>query len=221
MAPNGPVALEAGLRQVRGGGKEVPMRSVICLIGILVGTVWIPAAWSDIYVWVDKDGLRHVSNLNPPAHAEVLLHTEGPSPDDAAGSVPLEQQRRQDMKDRETVIREREARLAQREAELERRIAAVEQKSQAALDQTAEALAAVAARDTHGAKERRCVLPTIIYRHGLYGYRTHRHRGARQAHRGDALSFERHPFHLGAIRLPLGPIGVAPRRYQPAGGRKH
>jgi hypothetical protein len=205
------------------GGKEGPMRAAIGLISILAGVVWISAAWADIYVWVDEDGLRHISNLNPPPHAEVLLHTEEPPLNDAAGSLIQEQQRRQDSKRRDANIRQREARLAQRETELERRVEAVEQKTQTALDQTAKRLAAVEAHVDDGATDYRYVLPDRTYVYGPYGYRHHRrgHRGDRKAHHRGGLSFEGHPFHLGAIHLPLGPVGSTPRRYPARDGRNH
>lgn len=205
------------------GRKEVPMRAAICLISILAGVVWVSAAWADIYVWVDEDGLRHISNLNPPPHAEVLLHTEEPPHNDAAGRLIQEQRRRQEIKKRDANSRRREARLAQREAELERRIEAVEQNTQAALDMTAERLAAIEARDDDGATYRRYVLPGTTYIYGASKHRHHRrgHRGDREAHRRDRLSFEGHPFHLGAIHLPLGPVGPTPRRYPTRGGRNH
>jgi hypothetical protein len=198
------------------------MRSVLCLIGMLTMAVWIPVAEADIYVWVDEGGLRHISNVNPPARAEVLLTTEEAPHNAAVGTISQERLRRKDIQKREADIGEREARLAQREAELERRIEAVEKKAQAALDQAAERLATTVARDDEWATDRRYVLPAITSIFGAAGYRPHhhKHRRDRASQHRSGLSFKRRSFPLGAIHLPLGPIGLAPRRHQPADGRR-
>lgn len=200
--------------------KEVPMRSAVCWGIMLASVVWISAAWADIYVWVDEDGLRHISNMNPPPHAEVLLRTEEPSNNDASPGISRDRPRRQNIKRRETDIREREIRLAKKEAELERRIAAVEKKAQAALEAAAEPRAAAEAPDDRWAGDYRYVLPTYTYIDGYSGDRHDRRRTPRDRgdHRRLSPSWEGRPFHLGAIHLPLGPLGVSQGRNRHPGG---
>ena len=185
-------------------------------ICILVSALWIPHAWADIYSWRDADGIRHISNLNPPAHAEVLIPT-GKGAFDAAAV-----QAQQEAEKQQVQLREREAELARREAELERRIDETEQKTQEVLQETEQRLAAVEARYARWATNRRYVLPATIYVYRPYAGPHYRHKPSRDrsdhgpGHGSGRPSLTGRPFHLGAIHLPLGTIGFDRRPY--AGG---
>ncbi len=186
-------------------------------ICILVSTLWIPHAWADIYSWKDADGIRHISNLNPPAHAEVLIPTE------EGGSDEATVQARQEAEKQQMLLREREAQLARQKAdqraELERRLAETEQKTQQVLQETEQRLAAVEARYARWAANRRYLIPVTTYGYRPYGGPHYRPKPSRYrsnhrpGHGSGRPSLTVHPFHLGAIHLPLGPIGFARRPY--------
>ena len=192
------------------------MQAMIYVICILSAIVWIPQAWADIYIWTDEDGVRHISNLNPPAHAEVLLETEEPIDDVAPHRAPREAERRQALRMAQAQAREREAQLALQKAELERRIEEAEQKTQEALEQAEERLAAAEARYEHWTADRSDTFSTITYFYRPYGYRHYRHKHPehRSGNRRHSPSLANHPFFLGAIHLPLGSIGYDSGRYR-------
>ena len=209
------------------------MRALIYLICMFITVVGVPCAWADIYTWMDEDGVRHISNLNPPAHAEVLILTE------EGGSDEATVQARQAAEKQQMLLREREAQLARQKAdqraELERRLAETEQKTQQLLQETEQRLAAVEARYALWAANRRYLIPATTYVYRPYGGPHYRHKPSRYRsnHRPDhgsgRPSLTGHPFHLGAIHLPLGTIGFARRPYadgaaghpRHAGGRRH
>ena len=179
-------------------------------ICILVIAIWIPHAWADIYSWMDADGVRHISNLNPPAHAEVPILTEEQDFDEVTVQAPQEA---------EMQLREREARLARQKVELERRIDKTEQKAQDALQEAEQRLAAAEARwETN----RRYVIPTVAYVYRPYGGPHYRHTPSRYrpGHRLGRPSLTGRPFHLGPIHLPLGTIGLT-RRPDAGGAARH
>ena len=198
------------------------MQAMIRVICILMVFLWIPQGWADIYSWTDEDGVRHISNLNPPAHAEILLRTEDPVDDAAPPGRQPEAERQQALARAEAQVRERETQLARQEAELERRIAKTAQKTEEALQETEERLSTVEARYAQWQADRSYAFSTITYFYRPYdGYRHHRHK--HPSDRTDiglrSPSLARHPFYLGSIHLPLGRIGYASRRHPSPGSR--
>jgi hypothetical protein len=196
--------------------KEVPMQAMILVICMLTATVWIPQTWADIYIWTDEDGVRHISNLNPPAHAKILLTTEEPVYDRAPPRAQEAADKEQALQRAQARVREREAQLERQEAELEHRIEKTAQKTQEALRETEERLSAVEARYAQWKADRSYAFSTITYFYRPYGYRHYRHKHPSQqtGYRQHSQSMAKHPFYLGAIHLPLGSIGHAPRRYR-------
>jgi len=178
-------------------------------ICILLSVIWIPNTWADIYSWMDADGVRHISNLNPPAHAEVLIPTDERDFDEATVQAQQEAEKRQMQ------LRERETRLARQKAALECRIDETEQKAQDVLQEIEQRLAAAEAR---WATNRRYIISIVTYVYRPYGGPHHRSKPFRYRpdHRLGRPSLTGRPFHLGPIHLPLGTIGFARRQY--AGG---
>jgi hypothetical protein len=197
------------------------MQALIYLTCILTAVVWLPQAWADIYIWTDEDGVRHISNLNPPAHARVLLHTEEPLADGAPPGPQQAAARRQALRSAEAKVREREAQLARQEAEIVGRIEEAEQATQEALEKAEEHLAAAEASYERWSADRRYGYSTITYVYRPYGYRHHRykHPRYRTGYHPRRPSLAEHPFSLGAIHLPLGSIGYDPRRYRSSEAR--
>ena len=187
------------------------MQAMISMICILTAAVWIPQTWADIYIWTDEDGVRHISNLNPPAYAEVLLETEEPIDDVAPHRAQQEVERQQAQ------AREREMQLDRQKAELERRIEETEQKTQEALERAEERLAAAEARYEPWTADRSDTFSTITYFYRPYGFLHYRHKHPgyhRSGNRRHSPSLANHPFFLGAIHLPLGSIGYDSGRYR-------
>lgn len=191
------------------------MRSIALWTCILAVGLWAQAARADIYTWVDARGVRHISNHNPPPHAEVFVHTPEERPRDDAHASGAAAERQREERRATMEIREQEERLARREAQLERRIQESERKSLAALERAEDRLRAAAVRERD---PRHAV--SFMNVTGPFSSRSHRHRGLTRdrSDRGFARpSFEGRPFYLEAIRIPLS--GVAdPFRRQPADG---
>lgn len=193
------------------------MRALIYLICMFMTAVGVPYAWADIYTWMDEDGVRHISNLNPPAHAEVLIRMEERSLDEAVV------QAQQEAEEQQTQLRKREAQLSRQKAELERRLEEAEQRAQETLEEAEEHLAAVEARYSRWLESRPYATPasTVTFRPYGFWHHRHRHPPTTPRHKPRSPIFVMHPFHLGAIRLPLGGIPYSYRRHIPPSGRKH
>ena len=197
------------------------MRTRSYWICILASAIWIPHAWADIYSWRDADGIRHISNINPPAHAEVLIPTEERDFDEATVQAQQEEAEEQQIQ-----LREREAQLARREAELERRLDETEQKANEVLQETEQRIAVVEACYASWATDRCYVIPTTTYCYRPCGGPHYRRKPSRyRSNHGPGHGLGRpsltgRPFHLGAIHLPLGTIGFARRPY-PGGTEEH
>lgn len=178
------------------------MRAMICLALIATVGLGTQAATADIYTWVDDDGVRHISNLTPPPHAQVFLRTEESPADDMR--MPQASAKQAELELAQEEIRRREERLARQAANLERRIAEIEQKSREALEQAEDRLAAAEARHAEARRDHRHEMAfTYIGRPfgRRHDFREHRrHPAGRDV---PVPSFEGHPFHLGAVHIPL------------------
>ena len=178
------------------------MRTTLLTACLLVAGLWGQGAQADIYSWVDGDGVRHISNVNPPPGAEVFLRTpSSPSPP-SAEKAPA--QREASTVEEDLRARGKE-RLRERQTALEDRLAATEEKvedAQRALEGARERLAAARTRYE---SERRFA-GSFVYGTGFVatprhdGYR--RHKPAHGKHTQRSIFLDR-PFQLGAITIPL------------------
>jgi hypothetical protein len=164
---------------------------------ILAAGLFSQAAWADIYIWVDDNGVKHISDLNPPPHAELFLQTDAQPYDKAADLAQRETEKRQDLLRAQAEIREREERLAIQASELESRMEDVEQKTQEALERAEDRLQAAEERYGRYAVSFAYVARPFGARHYRY-----KHAGHPTGHRV-VPSFEGRPFSLGAIHIPL------------------
>lgn len=178
------------------------MRTTLLTACLLVAGLWVQGTLADIYSWVDGNGVRHISNVNPPPGAEVFLRTpSAPSP--AVAEKPPAQRATSTF---EEDLRGREKdRLRERQKALEDRLAATEEKvedAQRALEGARERLAAARTRYE---SERRFA-GSLVYdtrivvtpRHDRF--RRHKPSHVRRAKRSIFLD---RPFQLGAITIPL------------------
>lgn len=179
------------------------MRSIVFYALFLVVGLWCAPVWADIYIWVDEEGVRHISNVHAPPQAKLLLRTEDtPSPaDDHQARQAAERQR--ELERAQAEIREREEQLARREAELERRIEAAEKNAEAARDRI-EAAEARYERERKQAVAFSYVVRPYKFGHYRYQNRPHGHRHYRfkRHHYRPAqrygLSIARRPLRLGS-----------------------
>lgn len=193
------------------------MRTITLWACMLAAGLWAQAIGADIYTWVDINGVRQITNLNPPPQAEIFLHTpEDPPP----GST---QERRSDAEKREHPVaaaaqmREREERLARQAAGLERRIEAAGR----AVEETIErAQARLRAAEARRDRELGYATPLVIVTRPS-GDRQGHHRAAhgRAGNRPGTSSIEGRPFHLAPIRIPLSDLGSPSRRTAADGDR--
>lgn len=178
------------------------MRAMICLAVIVAAGIGAPAAAADIYTWVDEDGIRHISNLSPPPHAQVFLKTEDPPTDDIR--IPRETERQAELLRAQEEIRRREERLARQAAALERRLEETAQLTRQALEKAEDRLAAAEARSAEAWRDHRYGM-AFTYINPPFGHRhaPHKHRRHHAGRDDQAASLEGRPFHLGAVHLPL------------------
>lgn len=179
---------------------RIIMPSITVVACVLTATLWSLAARADIYVWVDADGIRHISNVNPPTGADVFLVTGDPTPTDAPGSAPPSPE----PDARPAEIRERADRLKKRQAALERRLADVEEKVDAARSALERAQQRLSEAQASAARETRYA-GTVVYHAGYLRPRHHRfpyHRW-KSHRRGSSPSLAGRPFRLGAVHIPL------------------
>ena len=176
------------------------MRTTFLTACLLVAGLWGQGAQADIYSWVDGEGVRHISNVNPPPGAEVFLRTpSAPSPPSTA-KAPAQRETSTFEED----AREKE-RLRERQTALEDRLAATEEKvedAQRALRRARERLAAARARYE---SERR-LAGSLVYGTRIVVTPRHdrfrRHKPAHGKHTQHSIFLDR-PFQLGAITIPL------------------
>ena len=178
------------------------MRTTLLAACLLVAGLWVRGAQADIYSWVDDDGVRHISNVNPPPGAEVFLRTPAAPSPALAGKARA--QRATSTFEEDLRARENE-RLREHRTALEDRLAATEEKvedAQRALEGARERLAAARTRYE---SERRFA-GSFVYGTGFVatprhdGYR--RHKPAHGKHTQRSIFLDR-PFQLGAITIPL------------------
>lgn len=195
------------------------MRSRFTLVCLLAAGLFTQAAWADIYIWEDDDGTRHISNLNAPPHAELLLRTEEQPLEQAAAREQQAAEEEEAFRRAQARIREREAKLDRREAKLERRIEEAEEKVRSALEDTEDRVSAAEARYDRWEADRRYTYSTVTYIYRPYTYWRYprKYLNYRWSHRPHSPSFARRPFPLESIHLPLGRIGHDHRRHPSPG----
>lgn len=183
------------------------MRVLILAACILTAGLGAARAWADIYIWEDADGVRHISNLNPPPGAEIFVRTPAPPPEASAeaarGEVEAPSVQAQ-IRAGEDRLREQE-----KEADLERRLAAVEARIEEAkeeLERARQGLSAAKARDRDEEESGWRYAGTVVYTPAPYS-RAHPKRfrrpawGAGRLRQG--LPYLVSPFRLGAVHIPL------------------
>jgi len=160
------------------------VRSIVFFaLFLIVGLRWAPV-WADIYIWIDEEGVRHISNVQAPPQAKLLLRTAEtpPQTDDHQARQAAEQQR--ELEREQAEIREREEQLARREAELERRIEAAERDVEAAQNRI----------EAAEARHEREKSPAIAYSHVIRTYRYGHYRNKRHLHGDRHDRFKRHRY---------------------------
>ncbi len=207
------------------------MRYIASYALFLIVGLWYAPAWADIYIWVDDEGVRHISNVHAPPRAKLLLRTDETPPraDDRQTRQATERQR--ELEREQAEIQEREEQLARREAELERRIEAAEKDVEAARDR-------IEAAEARYERERKQAIAfsyvTRPYKFGhyrykkrSYGYRHYRPKRHhyRPAHRY-GLSITGRPLRLGSTVITIQSGRHAYRKHSRhgkglAGPRRH
>lgn len=201
------------------------MRAIAISIVMLAAGLWALPAWADIYMWEDANGVKHISNLNPPPEAKVFLRTK---PNPSEPSAEKRDARRQENAEQDADLLEREIRLREKEAALERRLAETEAKVEDARDELERAhkkLEDVQARYEHDrAKNRWYAAGPLIYRpvYSRWRYdRYKRHPSGRHPGHSDrrryGITFQTRPFQLGAVHIPLYNAHDRYRRPKPHG----
>jgi hypothetical protein len=78
------------------------------------------AAWADIYLWTDHNGVKHITNTSPPPNATLLMREPEIPHDAAADRARRESERSARLESERIELAERQARLLERELELQR-----------------------------------------------------------------------------------------------------
>lgn len=103
--------------------RALPILSLVLLLGFL-NTASVRA---DIYVWTDKNGIKHITNYTPPEHAKILIRTPEIPYDAEADQKRQATERREQLAREKLELAEREARLELLERNANARITAAEQ----------------------------------------------------------------------------------------------
>jgi len=175
------------------------MRPFIVWICMLVVGLWAPPTWADIYIWVDEEGVQHISNVSPPPHADLLVKSDAPARREVAMSDPQAAQQERELAQLRVEVREREERLARREAQLEQRVEEAEKRVEDALAEARNRVEAAEARYKNDTIKQPIAFSYITrpyaYRH--YRYKHFRHRPV-QRH---GLYLKARPFHPGSSAI--------------------
>jgi len=100
--------------------------------------LWGQAAYADIYVWTDENGITNFTDQTPPPEAEIFLKTmEGPY-QEAVERAQRETEKQRALERAQAEIREQEERVAEKIAQLERRTEEAEREAREALERAAE-----------------------------------------------------------------------------------
>ena len=178
------------------------MRTTLLAACLLVAGLWVRGAQADIYSWVDDDGVRHISNVNPPPGAEVFLRTPAAPSPALAGKARAQRATstfEEDLRARENErLREHRTALGDRLAETEEKVEA----AQRALERAQERL--VAARARYESDRR--FAGSLVYGTRIVVTPRHdrfrRHKPSHVKHARGSIFLDR-PFRLGAITIPL------------------
>ena len=95
--------------------------ALLLLFGTMAGT-----ASGDIYVWTDENGVKHITNYEPPPQAELLIRTPEIEYDAEEDRLRREADERARLAHERRELEQREAQLAARQREAERLIEATE-----------------------------------------------------------------------------------------------
>lgn len=98
------------------------MNGIIIRVLIIIGIFIAGSAQADIYQWTDKNGVKHFTNYQPPAHATILMKTKEEPYDEAADRARMEADRQYQLELDRAELAQREADIEQREAEAERKV---------------------------------------------------------------------------------------------------
>ena len=98
------------------------MRLITASICILVISLWGRLGHADIFVWIDENEVKHITNVKPPPGAVVLMQFDETPVDEAAVHEPSEDQRQLDLRRARAETREQEARLAERRKALQQKL---------------------------------------------------------------------------------------------------
>jgi hypothetical protein len=109
------------------------MKSVIFYSMIFAICVMASHVSADIYQWTDDDGIKHFTNIPPPASVAIASATEEILYDEAADLARMEQQRQEQLELDHMALAQREAKLLLREAETERMLAESERQMEETL----------------------------------------------------------------------------------------
>lgn len=152
------------------------MKRIALSAWIFAVCLWGQAAYADIYVWIDDNGIRHFSNRDSHPDAKLFLKTmEGPY-EEAVERAQKETEKKQALEQAQAEIQERKERLAEKVAKLERRAEEAKREAREALDRAKELEEAADRRyrdDRWYATGYASYYPGY-YDYGYYGYRGYR-----------------------------------------------
>lgn len=193
------------------------MRTITLWACMLAAGLWAQAVGADIYTWVDGNGVRHITNLNPPPQAEIFLHTPEDPPTGIAQERRSDAEKAEDPVTAAAEMRKGEESLAGQAAELERRIEAAGREVEETIERAQARLRAAEARRD---RELRYAAPLVIVTRPSRARQDH-HKAprGRAGKRPGTASIEGRPFHLAPIRIPLSSLGSPFRRTAAHGDR--
>ena len=178
------------------------MRAILLGAWMLTAGFFSQPAWADIYSWVDADGIRHISDVNPPPGAQIFLRTPS-TPAENRVEEALAREEEQDL--RKARRAKEEERMREQRVALENRLAETEAKvedAQRALERVQERLEAARARY----ESNRRYAGSLVYGTRFFGTPQHdRFKQRQPLHRKPFVGsvFLERPFQLGAITIPL------------------
>lgn len=175
------------------------MRLTAVIVGLLIICLWAKPGHTDIYVWIDDDGVRNFTNHNPPPDSEILMHLkEQPDNETNDGDFQNQTDAQRQLIQARTQLRRNEERFAEQQAEMERRIAEAERRAAEALRRAEQLEDSIDHRfDTDTGPS-----PAYVYYPHTFKYRHHQFSRNKSRHKVHQLGkghhrFRRHKYKIG------------------------
>ena len=157
------------------------MKTITLLTLALVLSLWPLSSHADIFGWTDPQGIVHLTNLNPPEHAQIILKTREIGPTQTDGDDPNPADHKKKLK---SYKESREISLTESAPQIPQHTDHKSKPVQAALP-TDKLVVTVGSNGTHRHSIRyRKIFPNR-YSHKDRRHERHRYRKERRYHRHD------------------------------------